>query len=156
MGGGICILHAAADSRIKKLVGWAAINECKTPWGNWPFAKMQEWKTTGVQYYLNGRTAQQMPLYYQLYEDYMINKDKLDIKKAIQKLSIPVLICHGIMDTAVPVEKAYELKELQPAAEIFTVDSDHVFGRKHPWTETALPPAMQAVLDKTLQFLKQA
>lgn len=96
MGGGVCILQAAADSRIRKLITWASISECKTPWGNWPDEKMQEWKTKGVQYYTNGRTGQQMPLYYQLVEDYLQNKEKLDIKKAIQSLTIPILICHGL------------------------------------------------------------
>ena len=70
MGGGISILQAAEDKRINKLITWASISECKTPWGNWPPDKMQQWKETGVEYYTNSRTKQEMPLYYQLYEDY--------------------------------------------------------------------------------------
>ncbi|MBC7887719.1 MAG: alpha/beta fold hydrolase [Ferruginibacter sp.] len=154
MGGGIAILQAAEDSRVTKLITWAGISECTTPWGNWPPDKMQEWKQLGVQYYTNGRTHQQMPLYYQLYEDYIQNTNRLNIKKAIKSLAIPILVCHGTMDEAVPVEKAGELKEWQPSAQIFTVESDHVFGRKHPWTTDDLPPAMQAVVEASLRFLK--
>jgi dienelactone hydrolase len=33
MGGGISIIKAAEDSRVKALVTWASISECKTPWG---------------------------------------------------------------------------------------------------------------------------
>jgi dienelactone hydrolase len=154
MGGGISILFAAIDKRIKKLITWAGISECKTPWGNWPPEKMQEWKETGVQYYTNSRTKQQMPLYYQLYEDYVQNKEKLDISKAIKSLDIPILICHGTADMAVPVQKAFELKAWQPRAELFTVDSDHVFGRSHPYTENNLPAAMEAVIERSLQFLQ--
>ena len=62
MGGGICILFAARDPRIKKLVTWASISECKTPWGSWPPEKIGEWRNTGVQYYQNSRTGQDMPL----------------------------------------------------------------------------------------------
>ncbi len=153
MGGGISILHAANDLRIKKLVTWAGISECKTPWAGWPPAKMLEWKETGVQYYTNSRTKQQMPLYYQLYEDYAQNKERLDISKAIKSLDIPILICHGTNDTAVPVEKAFELKSWQPRAELFTIESDHVFGRSHPWIPNNLPQAMEAVVDASLQFL---
>ena len=98
---------------------------------------------------------QQMPMYYQLYEDYQANADKLDIKKAISSLTIPVLLCHGTMDTAVPVEKAFELKKWQPAAQLFTVESDHVFGRRHPWPENDLPPATEAVVGETISFLKR-
>lgn len=154
MGGGISILFAAEDSRIKKLVTWAAISECKTPWGSWPPEKMKEWLLEGVQYYTNTRTNQQMPLYYQLHLDYKQNEERLHIEKAIKKLTIPVLICHGTNDIAVPVEKAHQLKEWQPAAELFTVESNHVFDRVHPWTKEYLPEAMDMVLQKTIAFLK--
>lgn len=154
MGGGMAILHAARDCRIKKLITWAAISECKTPWGSWPPDKMEEWKDTGVQYYTNGRTKQELPMYYQLYEDYVQNAEKLDIKKAIEKLIIPVLICHGTKDTAVDVQQAYDLKSWLPAAGLFTLETDHVFGRSHPWTAMELPAPMQAVVDKSINFLK--
>ena len=153
LGGGISILQAAGDTRVKKLITWAGISECTTPWGTWSEEKMKQWKEDGVQYYTNSRTQQQMPLFYQLYEDYCANKERLDISRAIKSLTIPVLICHGELDSAVPVEKAYQLKAWQPAAAIFTVESDHVFGRKHPWTEPGLPAAMEAVLTASLQFL---
>lgn len=155
MGGGIAILQSAIDKRVKKLITWAGISECKTPWGAWPAGKMKEWKETGVQYYANSRTKQQMPMYYQLYEDYMQNQEKLDIQKAIKNVDIPILICHGTLDTAVPVEKAYELQKWQPAATLFIVESDHVFGRSHPWTSSELPLAMEAVVKASLQFLDQ-
>ena len=153
MGGGIAILYAAADERIKKLVTWAAISQCKTPWGNWAAEKMEEWKKDGVQYYTNSRTNQHMPLYYQLFEDYTNNAQKLDIKKAIQNLTIPVLICQGTQDTGVPLASALLLKEWQPAAILYTLETDHVFGRKHPWTASDLPPATKAVVAASLRFL---
>ena len=154
MGGGIAIIYAAEDTRVTKLVTWAGISECKTPWGNWPAERLDEWKKSGVQYYQNGRTKQNMPLYYQLYEDYVVNKQRLNIQVAIQALTIPVLICHGSQDTAVPVEKARLLHEWQPSAKLVLVESDHVFGRSHPWPHSYLPPAMETVLDETVNFLK--
>jgi uncharacterized protein len=151
-GGGIVILEAAEDERVKAITTWASVSESKTPWSTWSNEKMNEWKQTGVQYYLNGRTKQQMPLYYQLHEDYINNTERLNVLKAMSRLSIPVLICHGTKDEAVPVSKAHQLKEANPAAELFLVESDHVFGRKHPWTESNLPGPMQQVVDKTIAF----
>ncbi|MFT3911738.1 MAG: alpha/beta hydrolase [Ferruginibacter sp.] len=155
MGGGISILFANEDARIKKIIGWASIGECKTPWGNWPAAKINEWKRTGVEYYLNGRTKQQMPLYYQLYEDFQQNQERLNIQKAITNLKIPILLCHGLLDEAVPIDIAYQLKEWQPKAQLFKVESDHVFGRTHPWLQENLPDEMEEVVNISIIFLKR-
>jgi len=154
MGGGIAILFASEDSRIKKLVTWAAISECKTPWGSWPKERLQEWQQSGVQYYSNTRTNQQLPLYYQLYQDYQLHEHRLHIENAAKKLTIPLLICHGTLDIAVPVEKAHQLQQWQPSAKLFTVESNHVFDRQHPWVVTYLPEAMEAVLQQTISFLQ--
>jgi dienelactone hydrolase len=151
-GGGIVILTAATDKRVRAIATWASVSEAKTPWGVWSEEKMNEWKQTGVQYYLNSRTNQQMPLYYQLYEDYINHAERQNIIKAMSSLTIPVLICHGTKDEAVPVAKAQQLKEAGPSAELFLVESDHVFGRKHPWTEAYLPDAMQEVVARTIAF----
>lgn len=154
LGGGLVILKAAEDYRIKKIATWAAISECKTPWGSWNEDKINEWKAEGVAYTTNSRTKQQMPLHYQLFIDYQDNKERLNIENAIRSLNIPVLLCHGSADEGVPVKKAEDLKEWQPTVELFIVHSDHVFGRKHPWTESNLPGPMQRVVDKTMDFFK--
>ncbi len=153
MGGGIATLYASTDARIKKLITWAGISVCKTPWANWTAVQLQEWKTSGVAYYANGRTKQNMPLYYQLYKDYEENEAALHIETAMRSLEIPVLICHGCLDTTVPIEKTQDLHRWQPASVLFIAESDHVFGRKHPWPFATLPTAMQAVVHKTLGFI---
>ncbi len=154
MGGGISIIKTEEDSRIKKLVTWAAISQCKTPWGNWNQQKMNDWKRNGVEYYVNGRTKQNMPLYYQLHEDYLQHEERLNIRQAIGKIKIPILVCHGTQDPAVPVTAAYELAGWQPNAKLFTVESDHVFSRSHPWVFDYLPDAMEKVVAETIEFLK--
>lgn len=154
MGGGIAILQAAKDARIKKLITWASIAECKTPWGSWSPERIEEWRKTGVQYYANSRTKQDMPLYYQLHQDYEYHEAELNIEKAIAQLHIPMLICHGTQDPALPLEKAHALKSWQPNADLFTVDSDHVFGRSHPWEGSELPDAMEQVVQKSISFLR--
>jgi uncharacterized protein len=153
-GGGISLLKAAEDERICGVVTWASVSECKTPWGSWPEERLKKWERTGVEYYTNGRTGQQMPLYYQLYQDYQENKERLDIEKAMNNLKVPVLICHGSADPAVPVQKAHDLHSWKAGSQLFIVDSDHVFGRKHPWEGEELPEPMKEVLDRSINFLR--
>ena len=154
LGGGLVLLKPAEDDRIKKIATWAAISECKTPWGNWNEEKMNTWAQSGVAFVANSRTKQQMPLHYQLFLNYQHNLQRLDIKHVIRELLIPVLICHGTQDEAVTVDKAKNLKTWQPNAILFLVESDHVFGRKHPWHESHLPEPMQKVLDRTIEFFE--
>jgi len=154
-GGGIAILKAFQDERIKALITWASIAECKTPWGTMRKEKMDKWKEDGVMYYTNKRTNQQLPLYYQLYEDYIQHEEALNIEHAIASLKIPVLVCHGTEDPAVPYSSALQLSRWQPRAELFSISSDHVFGRSHPWASPDLPEAMQAVVDRSINFLNK-
>lgn len=151
-GGGIVLIKGAEEKRIKSIATWASVSQCKTPWGSWPKERIETWKQSGVDYYTNSRTKQQLPLYYQLFEDYQNNSERLNIIKAVKELTISLLICHGTKDEAVPDVNAQLLFDVAKGAEIFLVESDHVFGRRHPWTENNLPEAMQAVVTKTIQF----
>jgi len=153
-GGGIVLLKGVEDTRVKAIATWASVSACKTPWGNWTAEQMTRWEQEGVAYYTNARTKQQMPLYHQLYQDYIQHEKQLDILKAVSQSNKPLLICHGTKDEAVPVSKAYEIHSSAPHAELFIIDSDHVFGRKHPWQENALPTEMQSVVEKTIRFFK--
>lgn len=152
MGGGMVILKAAADKRVRKVAGWASISHCNTPWGKWTKAMMDQWQKEGVAFYENKRTAQQMPLYYQLFEDFQQHREQLDILQAAGSLTIPMLICHGLQDPAVPVECAYLLKMANPRAECFITEGDHVFNRRHPAESEELPEAMEAVVQRTIRF----
>ncbi len=154
LGGGIALLKAAEDSRVKAICTWAAVDQCKTPWANWSFDRLEKWKTTGVDYYINSRTGQQLPLYYQLYLDFQDNHERLNILKAIQQLTKPLLICHGSNDEAVHISSAYKIHEASKGSKLLIVSSDHVFGRKHPWPQKEMPPSMQEVINETIRFLK--
>ncbi|MBL7765703.1 MAG: alpha/beta fold hydrolase [Chitinophagaceae bacterium] len=152
-GGGISIIYASEDPAIKALITWASVSECKTPWSNWPESRIHAWAETGVEYYSNQRTGQSMPLYYQLHQDFTDHADRLNIQRAITSLNIPMLICHGSKDTAVPVSHAGRLQQWQPQAKLWIVESDHTFDRKHPGLGSDLPDATKKAVDATLQFL---
>ncbi|MDP5094060.1 MAG: alpha/beta hydrolase, partial [Polaribacter sp.] len=78
--GGIVLLKSNEDSRIKKVITLAGV--CDFSKRTATIGNLEEWKKEGVKYVLNGRTKQEMPHFYQFYEDFIRNKERLNIQKA--------------------------------------------------------------------------
>ncbi|MBN4066130.1 prolyl oligopeptidase family serine peptidase, partial [Candidatus Amoebophilus asiaticus] len=118
-GGGISILKANEDERVKKLVTWSAVNDFEAGWTE---ETMAVWKKEGVITIENSRTKQSMPLYYQLAEDYHNNQDRLFLPDAVKNLNIPYLIIHGTNDESVPHKQALEMKEWNANAKLLSIE----------------------------------
>lgn len=153
-GGGLVLLKAAEDARVKAVVTWAAINNINP---GWPDELMQHWQQHGVYHVENSRTKQQLPLYYQIVEDYHANRLRLDIPHIVRrKLHKPVLVVHGDQDETVPVQRAHELKDWKPEAELVVLPSvTHNFGGGHPWPNQELPAEAQQAAEATVAFLRR-
>ncbi|MFA0962806.1 alpha/beta hydrolase family protein [Roseivirga sp. BDSF3-8] len=150
-GGSLVLLKAAEDKRVKKVVTWAAVHDLAKRWGS---DFLDEWEKKGVQYIPNARTGQEMPLYYQLVEDFKANEPRYSIPHLLPNLEAPLLIVHGTADPSVDVEAAKQLKKWKPTAEMALVEGgDHVFGGGHPWEENELPGPAADVIEKTIAFL---
>jgi pimeloyl-ACP methyl ester carboxylesterase len=151
-GGGICLLKGAEDERVTKIATWASVNEFGKFWNA---GAMETIKRDGVIYVPNARTNQKMPIYWQLYENYLANLDRLHIPNAVKRLTQPVVVVHGTNDETVPVSSATELGEWNENIEVYLLpDANHNFGAKHPCTGDALPADMQLAFNKTVSFFK--
>ena len=152
-GGGMVTLTAASDTRIKKVVSWAAVSTLNRSMFL-EGAELESWKESGVFYVINGRTKQQMPHYIQFYQDYIENKERLNVENAARQISIPHLIIHGDGDTSVPFSHAENLHSWNPKSQLINIkESNHVFGGKHPWEKENLPEDFEEVLERTFEFL---
>ena len=151
--GGIVLLKSNEDSRIKKVITLAGVSdyESRFPKGD----NFQKWKEKGVYYVKNGRTHQEMPHFYQFYEDFIRNEERLNIQKAAKNIQIPHLIIHGDADTSVFIEEAKNLKKWNPKAE-FTIikNADHVFNVFHPWEKDFLSKEFNEVIQNCITFLR--
>lgn len=151
-GGGISIIKAAEDVRIKKLVTWAAVADLIN---RIPPQQFEVWKQNGVIYVENARTNQQMPMYYQFAENTLKNMERLSIERSAKTLGIPHLIVHGTNDEAVGVLEAENLAKWNNSAELFIIENgNHTFGASHPFEQEKFPEHFQMVIDKTIQFLR--
>ncbi|WP_010522878.1 alpha/beta hydrolase family protein [Aquimarina agarivorans] len=150
-GGGVVTLKAASEPKITKIITLAGIASYHE---SLPSAeKIAQWKQKGVLYIENGRTKQQMPLYYQLFEDYQANKPQLNIATAAKKLTVPHLIIHGKQDSTVPFAKAALLHQWSKNSQLIALNTDHVFNAKHPWEDDQMPLALAQTTDHILNFL---
>jgi pimeloyl-ACP methyl ester carboxylesterase len=152
-GGGMAILTAGENEKVKKLITWAAIESTSL---NMPEGEQLEyWRNNGVAYVTNGRTKQEMPHYFQFYQDYEQNLERLNIQGAIENIDIPVLIFHGDNDEAVHVNAARLLHGWAKNSRLEIIeDSNHSFGSKHPWDRDELPNEMKLVVKKSIAFVK--
>jgi uncharacterized protein len=149
-GGGIAILKASEEVRVKKLVTWASVSDFEKVVNP---KNLDEWREKGIIYMENARTHQLMPVDFQLYDDYYFNEERLNIKSAIKKLSIPVLIIHGGVDEVVKPEHAERLKHWNKSIILEIIENEnHTFGVSHPFTPP-LPPGAEKVTGKTINFL---
>lgn len=151
-GGGMATIFCAQEPRIKNLVLLASVSdfEARQP----DPAVLQKWKKDGVIYIENGRTKQQMPMYYNFVEVFENNREVLNIASACQKLTQQTLVIHGIDDHVVKVEEAYNLVSwLSTPSSLFIEGSDHVFGSYHPCQEKQLPGDTAQVISAIMSFL---
>ncbi|MCA1752449.1 MAG: alpha/beta hydrolase family protein [Cryomorphaceae bacterium] len=152
-GGGISVISAAENSKVSALALWASVAD----FGERFSFDLSEWKATGVAHVENARTGQKMPHYYSFYEDYISNRDRLDILAAASRLNCPALAIHGTADEAVDPGDAERLATTFPeGAKILVPDAGHTFGGKHPWTDDQLPRHLDRAVDATIAHFEKS
>lgn len=155
-GGPIVLIQTAVDDRIKAVATWASVHGLDYYWKMKGPAFLDSWKRKGYDVVINGRTGQEMPVGYGLYEDFIQSGEKLDVQRVLERLHKPGLIIHGLADLAVPVDDAWQLKKWQPAFRLELIPgADHVFGGRHPYEKEDLPNASVLLKELTSGFFKE-
>ena len=153
-GGAISILKSVEDNRISHIVSWASPSDllAKLPVDD----KLKTWAETDIAYIYNGRTQQNMPLYYQFYKNCLANSARLSVENAVKKINIPHLHVHGDDDPTVSIDAAYSIKSWNPKTYLHVIKSaDHVFDGFHPYNLDVFTKDLQEAIDVTLNFLKR-
>jgi pimeloyl-ACP methyl ester carboxylesterase len=113
----------------------------------------QDWKTEGVHHITNGRTKQEMPIYFQFVEAFAENASMLSLGVNLENLKTPLLILHGEEDSVVPLADAYTIYKEVPHALLVEIEgADHTFNTKHPLEARKIPKQFAEVLTETIAF----
>jgi uncharacterized protein len=153
-GGGLAILHAAGDPRVKALVTWAAVDHFL----RWPEDDIARWRRDGRIDVVNQRTGQVLPLLRDALDDADEHGDGLlNVPAAASTLGIPWLIAHGTGDRSVSVEIGELLGRASGSSrteKLLVEGADHTFGIKHPWRGST--KEFDLVLERTVALLVDA
>lgn len=150
-GGGIVLLEAANDPRLRGVVTWSAVST----FDRYSRRQIEMWRREGQLEVINARTGQVLQLDKCLLEDLERNSEKLDIRQAVKTLDRPLLIVHGEVDLTVPPSNAVDLHSAasNSQSELVRVPrTGHTFGAVHPFAGPT--EALRTVIDTTVAFLQ--
>lgn len=152
-GGGIVLLKANEDHRVKRVITLAAVSDFGSRSST--IGDLEQWKKDGVKYVVNGRTKQQMPHFYQFYENFKANESRLNIQQAVRNLKIPLLIIHGDQDSSIDIKEAHQIHSWKPNSDLKIIkNANHVFNVSHPWQKEELSKELAEVTQLSIDFLK--
>lgn len=150
-GGGIAIIKAAEDPRVKRLITVSSVSH----FSRFSIEQIKKWKSIGYLEVTNSRTKQKMRMNYSLIEDLLKNAERLNIIRAMSELKIPTLILHGTQDLSVDYSEAEELyragNEDITKLKLYE-NTGHTFGAIHPMKGTST--ALENVIWDILEFIK--
>ena len=149
--GGTVILQSQ-NAEISKIAALAPISDIlkRFPTG----ADLEAWKSNGIRFTTNGRTKQQMPHDYSQYEDFIGNRERLDIEWYARNTSTPICVIHGEIDPAVKIEEGEAIAQWAGIDLIRIPNEQHTFGASQPWIEKELPLGLKTVCDHLLKFFE--
>ncbi|MEZ5064796.1 MAG: dienelactone hydrolase family protein [bacterium] len=151
-GGGVAMLVAAADERVKSLVTWAAIER----FDRWTERAKTEWRETGRLEIPNRRTGQVLWLEREVLDDLEANRAAYDVLAAATRLRVPYLAIHGEVDEAVGVRAMEQLLGAAGSEDklaLLVPRTGHTFGAVHPWAGPT--PAWERVVEESVAWFRR-
>jgi alpha-beta hydrolase superfamily lysophospholipase len=148
-GGGVALLQAARDSRVRALATWASVASVM----RWSDDVMETWRKTGYMEVTNSRTGQIFRVTTALLDEVSEHHlGRLNLRVAAANLLCPWLIVHGDADETVPFEEAEQLQAASDGrAELLRVrGGTHVFNVTHGKPGTS--PQLDEAVDRTVRF----
>ncbi|CUT03483.1 Dienelactone hydrolase [Candidatus Kryptobacter tengchongensis] len=150
-GGGISIIKAVEDERVRALALWASISTFR----RYSKHQIEELEKNGYIFVRVPDSVIQVKIEKIVYDDFVENSERYDIIKAISKLKIPILIVHGTADAIVPLAEAEKLRNSNPEYTklVFISGANHLFNVKHPMEHST--DQLDKAIDETVLFFKK-
>ncbi len=150
-GGAIALVTANEDPRVSRVATLSGVGNLV----RYSEKELAYWKDKGVCHIMNGRTQQEMPLYFSLAQDYLDNEKRFAPHLTVQNIKQPYLIIHAEKDETVLLSEAEKLNELGTTSQLVVIENaNHSFGGGHPFSDSSLPLATQKSVFHLIDFFK--
>jgi dienelactone hydrolase len=148
-GGGVAILSASRDHRIKGVAAWSSVSTFHryTP------HQKQAWERAGFLPVTIRGVRTHLRFGVEVLRDLEANRLTYDLREAVRRLRVPLLILHGGADVSV---KPHEPEELYAAADasrtkyVILEGVGHSYGAPHPYH--GHHPAVERVIELTARW----
>ncbi len=149
-GGGVVLLAASREPRVRAIVTWAAI----ASFDRWTDRAKSEWRSRGRIDVPNTRTGQILWLDREVLEDLEAHAAEYDVRPAVERIQAPLLIVHGEHDEAVDPADAQRLYDWSRAEKrlLIVKKTGHTFGATHPWAGPT--PAWDVAVQATSEWFQ--
>jgi len=150
-GGGVIVLHAAADARVECLVTWGSI----ATFHRHTQRAIESWREEGRLEIPNLRTGQILWHDVAVLDDLERRRADYDIETAARGVTVPFLAIHGAQDEAVDSGDSERLITWAGSAEkrLHILESTgHTFGCMHPWAGPT--PAWTVAVEETAAWFR--
>lgn len=128
-GGAIALLGAQDVPDLQGVVTWSAISHLH----RWDEETVRQWRATGSLDVVNQRTGQVMSMSTAALDDYLANRERLDVIAATRRLEVPLLAVHGKRDESVPFREAVEIVDAARDGSLVLIErASHTYNSIHP------------------------
>lgn len=151
-GGLVALLHAGSDERIDTVVALASPGHED----RYPDDVKNAWRNRGHHEVINARTGDVLHLDVSVLDDFEENRERYDLKSALERREVPTLIIHGDADETIPVAESQWIADGIPhddVEKIVVEGAGHTFETRHPFDGP--PPEMQRVLEHAEAWLRK-
>lgn len=152
LGGAVSIVTAGERDDISRIVLWGTISKTDRNTER----QKKEWRETGYIEFKESHSGQLLYLNVEYLNDKELNKDRIDLRRIISELEIPICIIHGKLDFTVRLNEAEILENLSKKSSklesLYIEKSNHTFGVSHPFTKTN--DGLELAIEKTIDFVK--
>lgn len=151
-GAGVALLAASIDHRIGAVAAWSTISTFQR------FTEHQRelWERQGYLPISLKSFRTRLRYGIEVLRDLESNRERYDLRKAVERLRIPLLILHGAQDVSVRIAEPMELYEHADKSKtdlVILEHAGHTFGARHPFNENAATVA--EVADRTAQWFSK-